>query len=248
MGKRKTTPLKDYASDGHHCSLELKTTKLGMVSFFRDLQQEDLDEIVKRFSATHYREGDEIYYQGDTAHYLRVVVDGAVKLLRYTDEGKDVVLDILNPGSYFGSLKLLGSDVYTDSAVAQTGCCILSVGLKDFREILQDYPSVSIAILEMSAEKLRSSQEQIKQLTTEPVETRIANILLTLTEKFGENKEKGTLIQLPFSRKDLADMAGTTTESASRVMSNFQKKGIIETGRQWVAIQDVEMLRSIAEH
>ncbi|SMO66222.1 Crp/Fnr family transcriptional regulator [Gracilimonas mengyeensis] len=247
MGKRKTTPLKDYAPDGHHCSLELKTSKLGMVSFFRDLKQEDLDEIVKRFSATHYREGAEIYYQGDPANYLRVVVDGAVKLLRYTDEGKDVVLDILEPGSYFGSLKLLGSDVYTESAVAQSGCCILSVGLKDFREILQEYPSVGIAILEVSAEKLRSSQEQIKQLTTEPVETRIANILLTLTEKFGENKKEGTLIQLPFSRKDLADMAGTTTESASRVMSNFQKEGIIETGRQWVALKDIKKLRTIIE-
>jgi CRP-like cAMP-binding protein len=248
MVKRKTTPLKDYAPDGHHCSLDLKTKKLGMVSFFQDLDQKELDEIVKRFSATHYREGDEIYYQGDPAHYLRVVVDGAVKLLRYTDEGKDVVLDILNPGSYFGSLKLLGSDVYTESAEAQSGCCILSIGLKDFREILQEYPSVGIAILEMSAEKLRSSQEQIKQLTTEPVETRIANILLILTDKFGEVKEDKTLIQLPFSRKDLADMAGTTTESASRVMSTFQKEGIIETGRQWVAIKNIEMLRSIVGH
>lgn len=248
MGKRKTTPLKEHVPDGHHCTLELKTAKLGMVSFFRDLSQEELDEIVKRFSATHYQSGDGIYYQDEPAHYLRVVVEGAVKLLRYTDEGKDVVLDILNPGSYFGSLKLLGSDIYTESAVAQSGCCILSIGLKDFRQILHEYPSVGIAILETSAEKLRTSQEQIKQLTTEPVETRIANILLTLTEKFGENKEKGTLIQLPFSRKDLADIAGTTTESASRVMSNFQKEGFIETGRQWVAIQDVEMLRSIAGH
>jgi CRP-like cAMP-binding protein len=242
MGKRKTTPLKEYAPDGDHCSLELKTSKLGMVSFFRDLKQEDLDKIVKRFSATHYREGDEIYHQGEPARYLRVVVEGAVKLLRYTEEGKDVVLEILNPGSYFGSLKLLGSDVYTESAIVQSGCCILSIGLQDFREILQEYPSVGIAILEMSAEKLRSSQEQIKQLTTESVETRIANILLTLSDKFGELKEGQTLIQLPFSRKDLADMAGTTTESASRVMSIFQKEGIIETGRQWVSIRDNELL------
>jgi len=247
MGKRKTTPLKDHIPDGHHCSLELKSSKLGMVSFFRDLKQKDLDEIVKRFSATHYQERDEIYYQGDPAHYLRVVVEGAVKLLRYTGEGKDVVLDILNPGSYFGSLKLLGSDVYTESAVAQSDCCVLSIGLKDFREILQAYPSVGIAILEVSAEKLRSSQDQIKQLTTESVEKRIASILLTLIVKFGESKEEGTLIQLPFSRKDLADMAGTTTESASRVMSSFQKEGIIETGRQWVSIKDIKRLRTINE-
>ena len=247
MGKRKTTPLKDHIPDGHHCSLELKSSKLGMVSFFRDLKQKDLDEIVKRFSATHNQEGDEIYYQGDPAHYLRVVVEGAVKLLRYTGEGKDVVLDILNPGSYFGSLKLLGSDVYTESAVAQSDCCVLSIGLKDFREILQAYPSVGIAILEVSAEKLRSSQDQIKQLTTESVEKRIASILLTLIVKFGESKEEGTLIQLPFSRKDLADMAGTTTESASRVMSSFQKEGIIETGRQWVSIKDIKRLRTINE-
>lgn len=245
MGKRKTTPLKEHVPDGHYCTLELKTTKLGMVSFFRDLKPEDLEEIVQRFTANHYQSGEEIYYQGEPALYLRVVVEGAVKLLKYTDEGKDVVLDLLNPGTYFGSLKLLGSDVYTESAVAQSSCCVLSIGLQDFRKILQEYPSVGINILEMSAEKLQDSREQIKQLTTEPVETRIANILLTLSEKFGENKKEGMLIQLPFSRKDLADIAGTTTESASRVMSNFHKKGIIETGRKWVAIKEIEQLKDL---
>ncbi|SMO65525.1 Crp/Fnr family transcriptional regulator [Gracilimonas mengyeensis] len=247
MGSRKTTPLNNPTLENLHCSIELKTEKLGMVPFFQDLKQPELDKVVEKFSANHFSEGDEIYYQEDPAHYLRVIVEGAVKLLRYTDEGKDVVLDILNPGSYFGSLKLLGSDVYTESAVAQSGCCILSIGLKDFKEVLQEYPAVSIALLESSSEKLRASQEQVKQLTTQSVEKRIANILLTLSGKFGEEKDGGTLLQLPFSRKDLADMAGTTTESASRVMSTFQKEGIIETGRQWVAIQDIERLRSVTK-
>ncbi len=246
MAKRKTTPLKNQSIDGHHCTVELKTAKIGVVPFFRGLKQQELDEIEKRFTASHYQDGDEIYYQGEPAQYLRVVVEGAVKLLRYTDEGKDVVLDLLNPGSYFGSLKLLGNDAYTESAVAQSGCCILSIGLQDFRQILLEYPTVGIAILELSAEKLRSSQEQIKQLTTQSVEARIVNILLTLSEKFGEENKEGTLLQLPFSRKDLADIAGTTTESASRVMSMFQKEGIIETGRQWVSIIDEQKLKNLS--
>ncbi len=245
MEKRKITPLKNHVPCGGHCPIHVKRTKLGMVSFFQSLTNEELDDVVKRFTVHHYLEGEEIYYQGEPASYLRVVVAGAVKLLLFSDDGKDVILDLLNPGSYFGSLMLLGNDTYPETAIAQSGCCILSIGLQDFRQILHEYPSLAISTLEMSSEKMRSLQEKVKRLTTQPVETRIANILYALCEKFGEENSEGMLLQLPFSRRDLADMAGTTTESASRVMSSLQRQGIIKTGRQWVSILDMESLKNL---
>jgi CRP-like cAMP-binding protein len=96
------------------------------------------------------------------------------------------------------------------------------------------------------AERLQTAHETIRQLSAFPVERRIASVLLKLSEKLGEAHDEGLLIQVPLARQDLADMAGTTVESASRVMSQFQKQGLIRSGRQWVAITDLAGLAAAA--
>jgi len=100
------------------------------------------------------------------------------------------------------------------------------------------YPSVAMSVLDITTERLNASRRRIQHLSTLPVSKRIAHILVTLGNKFGEEHRHGLLIQLPLSRKDLADMAGTSTETASRVMSRFQEDDLISSGRLWVAIKD----------
>jgi CRP-like cAMP-binding protein len=87
----------------------------------------------------------------------------------------------------------------------------------------------------------------VSQLSVHSVEQRIAHLLLRLARKFGQPSEVGRLIQAPLSREDLAEMTGTTTESASRVISQWQKAGWIETGRQWIAVKENEKLKEILE-
>ena len=100
-------------------------------------------------------------------------------------------------------------------------------------------------MLEITAGRLQAAHERVRQLSAFPVEHRVAFTLLKLAEKFGERQKGRLLIQTPLSRDDLAEMTGTTTESASRAISQFQKAGLIETGRLWVAITDREELEKI---
>jgi CRP-like cAMP-binding protein len=87
----------------------------------------------------------------------------------------------------------------------------------------------------------------VRQLSAHSVEHRIAFTLLKLADKFGERQGERLLIQTPLARDELAEMTGTTTESASRAISGLQKAGLIETGRQWVAILDRESLEALLE-
>lgn len=247
MAHRKTTPLKSPAIKGHHCTVDVRLEKLGMVPFFADLPDDELQQINKKFSATHFAEGETICYQDERATMLRVVVHGAVKLVRQTFEGKEILLNMLKPGDYFGNFSASGNATYSETAQAQTDACILSMRMRDFRSLLEQYPKVAVSALEITAARLQSSQKKIRHLITLPVKNRIAHILMILCEKFGEDSSRGKLLQLPLSRKDLADMAGTSTETASRVMSQFQDDGIITSGRQWVAINDPDRLKNIAE-
>jgi len=245
MTTKRTTPLSTSSIDKHHCTVDVRMEKLGIVPFFQSLDSEPLQQVNGKFSASHFTAGQSIYFEGDKATMLRVVVYGAVKLIRNTEEGKEILVDMLKPGEYFGSLDAIGEDTYSETAIAQSDACIISIGNREFRTVISSNPAVAVAILDITAEKLNTAREQIHHLTTLSVEKRIAHILLKLSDKFGEKRENDLLLQLPLSRKDLADMAGTSTETASRIMSRFQQEGIIISGRQWVAVQDLDALSKV---
>jgi CRP-like cAMP-binding protein len=238
MATRRSTPLKLEDIEPQMCTIHTRLDILSRVPFFSDLSSQALAEVNQLFHEHGYEPGQPIYYAGDPAARLYVVAVGKVKLLQHTLSGQDVLLDILTPGEFFGSLSVLGDETYPETALAQTMSCILAIAASDFQAILRRYPSVTVTALETVARRLKAAHEMIRQLSAHSVEHRIAAALLKLAEKLGEPQSEGLLIQMPLSRQDLAELTGTTVESASRVMSQFQKEGLIHTGRQWVAIAD----------
>lgn len=228
------------------CSIDVRLRILSQVPFFAGLTETEIAEINQRFRDQGFTAEETIYFAGDPATHLYVVADGRVKLMRHTANGKEVLLDLLTPGEFFGSLSAAEADEYTETAIAQTPACVLGIEKPEFRELLARYPSVSLKVLEIMSERLQAAQEQVRLLSAFSVEKRIAAALIKLGDKFGERQDVGLLIQVPLSRDDLAQMTGTTTETASRVMSVLQKEGLIESGRQWVAIADYEGLKALA--
>jgi len=244
MSDKRETPLSVPTLEEHHCTVDLRLDRLRMVPFFQDLSEEQLREVNQKFTANHFSKGEFIYRQGDTSTMLRVVVAGNVKLVAHTMEGESVLLDMLQPGDFFGNPSSAGKEGYNETAETQTSACILSIRISDFRETMNRYPSVAMSVLDITTNRLSESHQRIQHLSTLPVTKRIAHILVMLGNKFGEESRHGLLIQLPLSRKELADMAGTSTATASRVMSKFQEDDLISSGRQWIAIKEnSELLR-----
>jgi CRP-like cAMP-binding protein len=246
MTRRKSTPVKPEDVEPQMCSVPVRLKLLSQVPFFADLSSEDVAQVNELFREEGFAGGETIYFVGDPADRLCVVAAGKVKLMRHTLSGQDVLLDILVPGEFFGSLSILGDDAYPDTAQAQTNSCVLGIAAQDFQSVLRRYPSVAILALDIVSQRLRAAHEMIRQLSAHSVERRIASVLLKLAAKVGEKREAGLLIQMPLSRQDLAEMTGTTTETASRVMSQFRKDGLIRTGRQWVVIADYDRVSDIA--
>ncbi len=247
MSARRKTPLNIEVTESHQCSVDVRLRILHSLPFFADLPHADVEQINRLFHEYGYAPNETICIAGDTAEHLFVVADGRVKLMRHSLSGKNVLLDMLTPGEFFGSLSALSSDVYSDTAEAQTQSCVLSISASDFRRVLEKYPSVALKVLEITAARLRAAQDRVRQLSALSVEGRVANVLLVLGKKFGKWSDVGLLIESPLTRDDLAAMTGTTTESASRVMSQFQKDGLIQTGRKWVSILDQKALEQVAE-
>ncbi len=247
MTDHRRTPIEDEAIEPAMCTVDLRLEILHGLPFFADLSHEAIAAINPLFRESGYEAGEFIYLAGEPANRLDVVAMGKVKLLRHAPNGQEVVLDLLLPGDFFGSLPVLGADTYPDSAQAHTTGCMLTITGEDFQTILTQHPTVSLALLEIVSGRLREAREMIHHLSASPVESRVAATLLKLADRLGEDRNGELLIQLPLSRQDLADMTGATVETISRIMSQLRKQGVIRSGRRWVAIVDRGELEALAE-
>lgn len=244
--RKRETPLREDYIEPVQCDLHLRLDILSLVPFFAALSPQAIKEINAQFRDQGYAAGETVYFMGDKAVQLFVVASGNVKLLRHTPSGQDVLLDMLTPGEFFGSLAVLGDHTYPDTAQAQTPACVLSIGAADFQQILESYPQVALAALNITASRLQEAHETIHQLSAYSVEQRIAAVLLKLADKLGEAKDGAVLIQMPLSRQDLAEMTGTTPETASRIISQFKQDHLILTGRRWISLIDLDQLQILA--
>jgi CRP-like cAMP-binding protein len=129
---RRNTPLKLEDIEPQMCTIHTRLDILRRVPFVADLSSEVVAEVNQLFHEHGYEPGQPIYYAGDPATRLYVVAVGKVKLLQHTLSGQDVLLDILTPGEFFGSLSVLGDETYPDTTLAQTMACILAIAADDF--------------------------------------------------------------------------------------------------------------------
>lgn len=247
MKSRRKSPVNLITTEPHQCSIDLRLRILGRLPFFSGLPRKTLEGINQRFVEVGYQLGERIYTSGDPAERLFVVAEGKVKILQHSFGGRDVLLDILSTGDFFGNLASLGAAVYTNSAEAQSPTCVLSIRSDEFRQILDEQPGLALKVLEVMAARLNDANQRVLQLSSLPVEKRIAFTLLKLARKLGREREDMLLIDVPLSRDNLAEMTSTTPETVSRVMSQLQSGGVIESGRQWVGIRDMKALENLAD-
>ncbi|MCL4248183.1 MAG: Crp/Fnr family transcriptional regulator [Anaerolineae bacterium] len=246
MTKRRKTPIELTEIEPQICTIHVRLKILRQLPFFKGLTDEAISEINTRFRAEGYTADEFIYFAGESSTKLYVVAEGKVKLLRHAPTGQEVILDVLLPGEFFGGLPILGENTHTDTAQAYTPGCVLTITGNEFQKILEQYPSVSLTLLEIVSARLLEAREAIHQLSASPVESRLAITLLKLADKLGKEQDNALLIQLPLSRRDLADMTGATVETISRLMSQFRKQKLLDSGRRWVAITDRDRLKEIA--
>lgn len=247
MGNRRKSPVEIEIVPAFMCSTELRLEILGRLPFLASLPPGELVRVNESFHTFDFSEGDTIYFAGDPADHLYVVATGHVRLMQHSEAGKDVLFELLAQGDFFGSLTPGGDERYKETAQAHSHACILAITAADFRDLMVAYPSIALAVLDLTAGRLQTARETVRQLSAFSAEKRIAAVLLHLANKLGEQQDGGLLIQTRLSREDLAQMTAATPETVSRIMAQLQKDGLINSGRQWVAITDLETLAALAE-
>jgi CRP-like cAMP-binding protein len=221
--------------------------RLQAMPILSSLSQRDWEKVKHLFIEKHFGKDDYIFFEGDPSSWLGVVLDGRVKMIKHSEAGKDVVLDVISPGEMLGEVAAFNGESYPFTAQAMEPTVVATIHQDDYLRLLNQYPALALRVIEELGRRLREAQDMIRSMAVERVERRIARILLKLAATTGSSSEDGILIELPLTRQDIAEMAGTTVETAIRTMSKFRKKGLVRTKRGRVTILEPHQLVKIAE-
>ena len=211
------------------------------------LSQRDWEKVKHLFIEKHFGKDDYIFFEGDPSSWLGIVLDGRVKMIKHSEAGKDVVLNVISPGEMLGEVAAFNGEPYPATAQAMEPTVVASIRQDDSLSLLKQYPALALKVIEEQGRRLRDAQDMIRSMAVERVERRIARILLKLAATTGSSSEDGIIIELTLTRQDIAQMAGTTVETAIRTMSRFRKKGLVRTKRGRVIILEPHELVKIAE-
>ena len=206
---------------------------------FSSLNDDELGELAKLAIERSFMSNEFVFWDGDDPEWFYVVAEGQVKVLKHSSLGREFIIAFFGPGEMFGEVAVFENKPYPASAQAVTETRVVGIKREDFLSFLANRPQVALGIINVLGGRLRDAQGRLRDLAGERVEQRLAGVLLMLSSKLGPT--------LPFTRQDIADMAGTTTETAIRVMSHLKDRGIIRSVRGKVIILDEEKLRLLSE-
>lgn len=224
---------------GHsHEELDHETC-VSLVPIFNHLEKEQMEEIHALTHSVSFKKGEDLYRYGSQSEALYIVSEGRVKIYRLSESGKEQLLRILNPGDFTGELALFNDTIHDAYATAMVDTSVCMVKRSDLQGLLVKYPVIAMKMLSEFSTRLEQSEKQTTRFATEKVEVRIALFLVeSMDVKSGSDE-----ITLPMSKKDLASFLGTTPETISRKLFEFEDAGLIkQKSNKRIQILDVDGL------
>ncbi|HPC35085.1 MAG TPA: Crp/Fnr family transcriptional regulator [Candidatus Marinimicrobia bacterium] len=225
----------------------METEILKNIPLFADLKDDIIQQIYDLMQKRSYKKGNIILMEEEFGDTLFILCKGSVKITRVGEDGREVILSILGEGDFFGEMSILDGENRSANVIALEDTSVLILKRGDFLDLLEKHPRIAIALLQEMATRLRRSDRQIEGLSLSDAENRIAMCLLRLAEDLGVIKQGKVVIEnLPY-QQDIANMAGTSRETVSRMLTLLQRKGYIQKhGRRLIITNYDEFVKQFS--
>lgn len=227
--------------------ITLAAESLVGMEIFLDLPPAALAEVAASARVRHLEKDTTIFVQGDPAERCYALVEGRVRITQSGYDGAQLVVRFIGPGEMFGTVALFTDRQYPAEAVTVVESVEISWTEAALLDLIGRYPQIAVNIIRIVGARIREVQERLRELATQRVERRIAHVLLRLAAQAGHTADNRTTIEFPLTRRDVAQMCGTTLHTASRVLTGWEKAGLIATSRQRVTIRKLAAIQRIAE-
>jgi len=188
-----------------------------------------------------------IFNQGDDGVRAHAIIEGSVRIAQSGSDGAQAVIRFIGPAEMFGTVALFTDNRYPADAITLAETLEASWSEDELLELMTHYPPIAINVIRIIGKRLQEVQDRVRELATQRAERRVAHAVLRLSRQSGHSTVDGTAIEFPLRRKDLADIAGTTLHTASRILTGWEKAGLLTSHNQHLTIRNTSEILRIAE-
>jgi CRP-like cAMP-binding protein len=239
-------PLKTAMIDG--TAIPERPSNISVVqacSLLNALEPHAIEHLAERSFMAYAEKGEMIWMAGSPAEFCAVLGTGFVKMSKSTPHGQEVAVELLGPGQAFGLMAAIEGRSFPLSATAVTNSWYLKIPTRELNAIYQVSSLLKDRIIRSLGPRIRKAHDMMTRLSSARVEERLAAILFILADSYGRETRRGIELAVPLTRSDLSEMAGTTTESTIRVLSRWQKEGLVSTENKVITIRNADGLQEV---
>lgn len=194
--------------------------KLGL---FSSLTHEELSRIAGKIAVKNFKKNQTILYERDTNEFMYIILDGKVKVVQTTDEGKEVILAMHESGDFFGEMSLIDGKTSPATVLATCGSTVAVISKKDFLSMIFNQNKVLEKLLQILCVRLREAWDRIQMLNFNNATQRIKLLFVMLSERYGKKEDGGIILNVKLTHQEIADMTGMARETITRVIDRWQK-------------------------
>jgi CRP-like cAMP-binding protein len=227
---------------GRYVLKNLDESLLTNIPPFRNLDRAQIRQVLDAATPRRVASGTAIFDQGEGAETFFLLLDGHIRVVKTTPDGEQVIAMHIVSGQLFGIAVALGKSTYPATAMAADECLMLSWPNSNWANFVAQYDGFATETYKVVGERLEEMNNRIVEMATQQVEQRVACVLLRLLNQAGKKAPEGIEIDFPITRQNISEMTGTTLHTVSRLLSAWEKKGIVASKRSKVTITQPHQL------
>jgi CRP-like cAMP-binding protein len=220
---------------------------ISRIPLLADLPALLIEQLCQSSTLREFQRGAVLFTQGEKAEVVYAVLSGQFRLVQHTLEGQDVAMSVFASGDLIGMVAVVGDEEYPGSCESADDAVVLAMPGIVFRDMMRQHALIGVKMVQLLVQRLHEAHDHIRELAAERVERRLARTVLRLAKKVGVKTAQGIRLDMPLSRQDLAELCGTTLYTVSRILSKWQRDGLVELGRESVTLNHPHNLVLIAE-
>ncbi|MBZ0202336.1 MAG: Crp/Fnr family transcriptional regulator [Ignavibacteria bacterium] len=226
-------------------NIRTKLWYLENINLFDGMSKDKMDMLAGKLKMQKIVKNEIIYFASEPSLSIFLLKEGKVKLSRISEDGKEIITAILNPGEIFGELALSGSSGREDTAIAMDDAVICTISKDSLEEILLENPKLNLKITKLIGLKLQRVERDLETLVFKDSNQRVIGFLSKYAERFGKKIGTEIFIKSPFTHQDIANLTATSRQTVSTLFNQLKSKGLIDFSRNKIIIKDPAKLSKL---
>jgi CRP/FNR family transcriptional regulator len=216
---------------------------LGRVPVFSTLEQADLQRIAEVAVPRSFEPGQAVFREGDSSDTCYVVREGRARAVRTHGDGRTITLATFGPGDIFGELAMFEDERRSATVEAIEPISVVGVLGPDMRRLMGEHPQIAMRLVVALGRRLRETNERLTRQSFQTVQSRVAVVLSDLVQAAVDDGRPEQDVLVTATQADLAQLAGSSRESASRFLAVLERAGVISQGRGRLTVHDPQALK-----